>query len=223
MIDAHAGTVAKFMGDGMMATFGIPEVAEDDARRAVDAGAAMQRRFQEFAAEVDRRYGETLTLRVGINTGEVVIGDGRRRSHRRRAQRRGPAREGVPPGHVLVGEETWRLTRGEVGYEALGEVTVAGRAKPVAIYEVALEADATPERRDAVRRARRGDAAAGRRVRRRAVASSARLVTVLGSPGVGKTRLSRELCSHLADHADASESRSGATARARPRSRRSRS
>ncbi len=54
VIDDHAGTVAKFMGDGMMATFGIPEVAEDDARRAVRAGLDAQRRFETFAAAVAR-------------------------------------------------------------------------------------------------------------------------------------------------------------------------
>ena len=145
VIDDHAGTVAKFMGDGMMATFGIPEVAEDDARRAVDAGAAMQQRFHEFAADIDRRYGETLTLRVGINTGEVVIGAGDADLIGDALNVAARLEKACRPGHVLVGEETWRLTRGEVGYAELGEVTVAGRAQPVAIYEVALEADATPD------------------------------------------------------------------------------
>jgi class 3 adenylate cyclase len=64
------------MGDGMMATWGVQEIAEDDARRAVDAGVALQAAFEAFALEVEQRHGETLTLRVGINTGEVVIGDG---------------------------------------------------------------------------------------------------------------------------------------------------
>src|SRR5207344_2634987 len=73
VIDAYEGTVAKFMGDGMMALFGIPEIAEDDAARAVRAGLEMQVRFAAFAAEVAQRHGETLTMRVGVNTGEVVI------------------------------------------------------------------------------------------------------------------------------------------------------
>ena len=74
VIDSHGGTVAKFMGDGMMATFGIPVVTEDDAARAVRAGLEAQRRFGAFAADVLARHGETLTFRVGVNTGEVVIG-----------------------------------------------------------------------------------------------------------------------------------------------------
>ena len=203
VIDAHAGTVAKFMGDGMMATFGIPEVAEDDARRAVDAGAEMQQRFHEFAAEIDRRYGETLTLRVGINTGEVVIGAGDADLIGDALNVAARLEKACRPGHVLVGEETWRLTRGDVGYEELGEVAVAGRAQPVAIYELALETDATPDvatpfvGRDAEMQRLVSVFDDARRT------STARLVTVLGSPGVGKTRLSRELCSHLVDSADA--------------------
>jgi class 3 adenylate cyclase len=75
VIDAHDGTVAKFMGDGMMATFGIPEVAEDDALRAVRAGVEIQSRFAGLSTDIAARYGETLALRVGVNTGEI----GRRR------------------------------------------------------------------------------------------------------------------------------------------------
>lgn len=76
VVDSHDGTVAKFMGDGMMATFGVPEVAEDDASRAVRAGIDIQRRFVEFASDVAAQHGEALALRVGVNTGEVVTADG---------------------------------------------------------------------------------------------------------------------------------------------------
>jgi class 3 adenylate cyclase len=194
-IDAHAGTVAKFMGDGMMATFGIPEVAEDDARRAVDAGADLQARFEDLAADIERRHGEALTLRVGINTGEVVIGEGDADLIGDALNVAARLEKACRPGHVLVGEETWRLTRGEVAYEELGEVTVAGRAQPVAVFEVATETATTEEvaapfvgREPEIERLLSvlDDARA---------ASAARLATVLGSPGVGKTRLSRELCS----------------------------
>ena len=71
-IDDHAGTVVKFLGDGMFALFGVPEVAEDDALRAVAAGIELQRRFRSFADEIRDRHGVELGLRVGINTGELV-------------------------------------------------------------------------------------------------------------------------------------------------------
>src|SRR5207342_230550 len=162
-------------------TFGIPEVAEDDALRAVAAGVALQHRFEAFAADVARRHGEPLTLRVGINTGEVVIGQGDADLIGDALNVAARLEKACAPGHVLVGEETWRLTRGDVAYEALGEVTVAGRAEPVAIYEVAIETDVEPETagpfvgRDAEMQRLVGvfdDARAEAR---------ARLVTVLGS------------------------------------------
>lgn len=110
-VDSNSGTVAKFIGDGMMATFGLPELAEDDAVRAVRAGAEMQRRFGAFADRVVQRLDEHLTFRVGINTGEVVVAEGD-------ADLVGDALnvaarlEGTAePGAVLVGEETWRPDR----------------------------------------------------------------------------------------------------------------
>ncbi len=75
VIEANGGTVAKFIGDGVMALFGVPEVAEDDAERAVAAGAALQHGFEAVRDHIAKRYGVEVGLRVGINTGEVVIAD----------------------------------------------------------------------------------------------------------------------------------------------------
>ena len=111
VIDAHGGTVAKFMGDGMMATFGIPEIAEDDAAaRGASrhrAPAALLRRSRPTVAD---RHGETLTLRVGINTGEVVIADGDADLIGDALNVAARLEKACRPGHVLVGEETWRIT-----------------------------------------------------------------------------------------------------------------
>ena len=167
MIDTHGGTVAKFMGDGMMATFGIPEIAEDDAVRAVRAGVDVQRRFTEFAANVNAQHGETLTLRVGVNTGEVVIASGDADLIGDALNVAARLEKACRPGNVLVGEETWRLTRGEFGYESLGEVTVAGREQAVAIYEVASGGADDGRDRIAVRRTRARDAPTQRRLRHR--------------------------------------------------------
>ena len=145
VIDTYRGTVAKFMGDGMMALFGIPEIAEDDAARAVRAGLEIQMRFGAFAAEVAARHGETLTMRVGVNTGEVVIADADVDLVGDALNVAARLEKACRPGHVLVGEETWRLTRGEFGYEPLGEVAVAGRDQPVSIYEVTPEVASSAE------------------------------------------------------------------------------
>ncbi|MDG2111615.1 MAG: adenylate/guanylate cyclase domain-containing protein, partial [Actinomycetota bacterium] len=75
VIEAHGGTVAKFIGDGVMALWGVPEVAEDDAERSVACGIELQRQFEAIGSHVEGRYGIDVGLRVGINTGEVVIAD----------------------------------------------------------------------------------------------------------------------------------------------------
>ena len=113
--------------------------------RAVRAGVDVQRRFTEFAANVNAQHGETLTLRVGVNTGEVVIASGDADLIGDALNVAARLEKACRPGNVLVGEETWRLTRGEFGYESLGEVTVAGREQAVAIYEVASGGAATVE------------------------------------------------------------------------------
>jgi class 3 adenylate cyclase/tetratricopeptide (TPR) repeat protein len=203
VIDAHGGTVAKFMGDGMMATFGIPEIAEDDAVRAVQAGAELQQRFSAFATEVADRHGEILTLRVGINTGEVVIADGDADLIGDALNVAARLEKACRPGQVLVGEETWRITRGEFGFEGLGEVSVAGRAAPVGIYELA-PADAITAEPVAPFVGRALEMQRLQSAFERAASScTALLVTVLGSPGLGKTRLSRELASRVTGESDA--------------------
>ena len=159
-----------------------------------------------------------------MNTGEVVIAAGDADLVGDALNVAARLEKACRPGHVLVGEETWRITRGEFGYEPLGEVTVAGRAQPVAIYEVAASETAAAEPvAPFVGRDRELD-----RLRvafdRARVERSAVLVTVLGSPGVGKTRLSRELRRRRRRRRQRDRrSRSAATAPATPRSRRSRS
>ena len=74
-IEDNGGAVAKFIGDGVMAMWGVPEVAEDDAERAVRAGLALQEAFSGIRDFIQDRHGVTVGLRVGINTGEVVISD----------------------------------------------------------------------------------------------------------------------------------------------------
>ncbi len=192
VVEAGGGTVAKFQGDGAMALFGVPEVAVDDAERAVATGLEIQRRFAPFAADVLERYGAALGLRVGINTGEVVfshgdadlVGDALNIAARLEAA--------GEPGHVLVGEDTWRLTRSTIAYDRVGVLDLKGKDRAVTAHRALdllgiVDDSSTPfvGRDDEVARLRSvfGEAVAGR---------SVRLATVIGSPGVGKTRLARE-------------------------------
>src|SRR5436190_16175567 len=74
-IEGHGGTVEKFVGDAVMAVFGVPEAHEDDPLRACRAAFEMQRRLAALNGELESRYGSRLALRIGVNTGEVVAGD----------------------------------------------------------------------------------------------------------------------------------------------------
>ncbi len=192
-IEDHAGTVVKFTGDGVMAIFGLPEVAEDDALRAVAAGLELQRRFRGFADSVRDRHGVELGLRVGINTGELVIGDDDADLVGDVLNTAARLEAACQPGRVMVGEDTWRLTRSAVSYEVLGEVRVKGKADALATFQVVdddrgVAEDTTPfvGRRDELRalRAAFDDTISS---------ATAKLVTVVGAPGVGKTRLAAEL------------------------------
>jgi class 3 adenylate cyclase len=75
VLDRHGGVVEKFIGDAVMAAFGIPRVREDDALRGVRAALELRDRLRAFADEVEERYGVRVGVRIGVNTGEVVAGD----------------------------------------------------------------------------------------------------------------------------------------------------
>lgn len=216
-VDAHAGTFVKFTGDGLMAAFGVPIVAEDDAWRAVQTAAAMQAAFRDLG------WGGDVSLRVGINTGEVivaqwdadVVGDVVNVAAR--------LETAAGDGGVLVGEETWRLTRHLADFQPQAPLVVRGRAEPVVAYRLI---GLPPAGGDGGDEARAGSVApvgafVGRRAelaqlsavfeeaaRERAV----RLAAVVGSPGLGKSRLAAELVSTLAARATVLEARFSSTA-----------
>lgn len=191
-IEANGGTVAKFIGDGVMALWGADEVREDDAEQAVRAGIALQGAFTAIESHVRDRYGATVSLRVGVNTGEVVIdaadddvvGDALNTA----ARLEGAA----TPGRVLVGASTHRATRHAIDYADEIEIRAKGKDAPVAAYEVvgglSVDERLTPfvGRTEELGRLRSvlESSILGRR---------AQMVTVIGSPGVGKTRLAQEL------------------------------
>jgi class 3 adenylate cyclase len=183
--------VTKYIGDGFMAVWGVPEIGPDDAGRAVDAAVELQERFVDFAARVSETQGVELALRVAVNTGEVVVGAGDADLVGDALNVAARLEAECPRGHVVVGEETWRSTRGGHRYESLGQVQVKGRTAPVVVYQwlgrQSETTDAAPfvGRADEVRRLRSALNAA-------VAAQAARLVTVIGDPGVGKSRLAAE-------------------------------
>ncbi len=192
--ERHRAGVTKYIGDGFMAVWGVPEVGADDAVRAVEAAVELQNGFAGFADRIARAHGATLALRVAVNTGELVVGSGD-------ADLVGDAlnvcarlESECPHGQVVVGEETWRSTRGGYRFEPLGRVQVKGRAAPVAVYQWLGYPTEVSESAPFVGRSdelHRLQTALAQAIDNRC----ARLVTVIGEPGVGKSRLSEEFAS----------------------------
>jgi predicted ATPase/class 3 adenylate cyclase len=135
------GEVSQFRGDGLIALFGATEVHEDDPERAVLAALSMQKALTRFAGDPTRREELDLRMRVGVNTGEVIITSiGDRSQHREEtamgiavaiAARMEAASE---PGTVLVSEYTHRLVAAQFEWQPLGEAMVRGVIQPIAVY-----------------------------------------------------------------------------------------
>jgi class 3 adenylate cyclase/tetratricopeptide (TPR) repeat protein len=201
-IERFGGTVEKFIGDAVMAVFGVPVAHEDDAERAVRAAFAMQARMATLNREVTERAGGDLDLRVGVNTGEVLAAHS---SHREgyvtgevvnvAARLQTVAGSGA----VVVGERTRDATFTTIAYRDLGLAELKGLDEPVTVYE------ALPDRRPEV--ARRPDAPMVGRddeldllrlvVGRAQKLAKPGLLTLVGPPGIGKSRLAGEFLEDL--------------------------
>src|SRR5438105_3542508 len=138
-IERHGGTVEKFIGDAVMAVFGVPVVHEDDALRAVRAAAEMREALAGLNEELRGDYGIELAVRTGINTGEVVAGD----SAEGQAFATGEAvavaqrlETSASPGEILIGEATQQLVRDAVLVEPLGPLELKGKAEPVPAWRL---------------------------------------------------------------------------------------
>ena len=128
-IERHGGTVEKFIGDAVMAVFGIPQVHEDDALRAVRAAVEMREGLLDLNKELERDHGVTLASRIGVNTGEVVAGDpatGQALVTGDAVNTAARLEQAAAPGEILIGEETYRLTRDAVRAEPADPIAAKG-------------------------------------------------------------------------------------------------
>src|SRR6266851_5070601 len=186
IVEAHGGSVEKFIGDAVMAVFGVPVVHEDDALRAVRAAAEMRQARPE------------LGVRIGVNTGEVVTGTEERLATGDAVNVAARLEQAAAPGQVLLGEETMKLVRQAVDATPVQPLTVKGKSESVVAHEfVALRVLETQRpiapmvgRETELRRLRDAFAQAARD-------RSCQLFTVLGMAGVGKSRLAAEFLSDL--------------------------
>jgi class 3 adenylate cyclase/tetratricopeptide (TPR) repeat protein len=204
IVEEHGGVVEKFIGDAVMAVFGVPRVHEDDALRAVRAALAVRDRLIELDAELRERIGTSIGWRIGVNTGEVVAGDagsGQRFVTGEAVNLAKRLEEAAGTGEVVIGEATYRLVRESVSAEPLEALTVKGKVEPIHAHRLLAVADAT------IGPARRSDAPmVGRRRQRQLLADVleqaiaervCQLFTILGSAGVGKSRLVNEFLAGL--------------------------
>jgi predicted ATPase/class 3 adenylate cyclase len=205
-LERHGGTVEKFIGDAVMAVFGIPRVHEDDALRACRAAAEIRERVTELSKELERDFGTTLEVRIGVNTGEVVAGD----AAAGQALVTGDAvnvaarlEQGAPPGEILIGQPTYELIRDAVVAEPTEPLALKGKSGLIPAFrliEVHPTAPAFARRLDSPLVGREGELRLLRQAFERAVSERAcHLVTVLGPAGVGKSRLVEEFLAELPD------------------------
>ena len=195
-IEAAGGTIEKFAGDAVMAAFGAPEALEDHAERALHAALAMQRKLESG-----------LALRIGVNTGEVVVGRARERSSFVSGDAVNVAarlEQGAEPGEILAGERTVAAVRGAFEFGEPKTIEAKGKSDGVVCRRVVRALSLMRTRGvGGLARAFVGRDEELERLcaafRRAAERSRPVLVTVLGDAGVGKTRLVRELWERLAD------------------------
>ena len=201
-VAAFGGRVDKIVGDAIVALFGAPIAHEDDAERAVRAGLRMQETLSGYAAE----SGVAVRMRVGVNTGEVLVGalraGGDYTAMGDVVNTASRLQTSAEPGEVLVGESTWQITSDAFGYEPRGALFARGRQQPINVW-VATEA----LRRPGHRRGRDGSPLVGRDVELAALGQTIEVsrrrgrglvMVLLGEAGVGKTRLANELCTQVA-------------------------
>jgi class 3 adenylate cyclase/tetratricopeptide (TPR) repeat protein len=206
VIERHGGTVEKYIGDSVMAVFGVPRLHEDDAVRAVRAAAELRTVLTRLNEQLHSERGVRFTVRIGINTGEVVTGDGGGTlvtgDAVNVAKRFEEAGDG---GDVIVGEATRALARAAAEFERLAPLAVKGKSTPVPAWRlVSVDRDgiAYERRLDTPLVGRRRELEHLRRAFRRSVEErTCHLFTLLGPAGIGKTRLACELFDDLAGDA----------------------
>jgi class 3 adenylate cyclase len=196
VLQRHGGTVEKFVGDAVMAVFGFPLAHEDDELRAVRAASEMRLRLAALNVDLKRDYGTELESRTGISTGEVVASPGETLVTGDAVNVAARLEQSAASGEVLIGEPTFRLVQEAVLVEPVDELVLKGKAHPVTAWRLLsvlpeIAAFARPFATSFV--GREQELAALAAGFERAVAERrCQLVTVLGQPGIGKSRLLRE-------------------------------
>ena len=204
VVERHGGTVEKFIGDAVMAVFGVPIAFEDHAERAVRAALELQDELDRLNAELQRGWGVQIAIRTGVNSGEVVAGDasaGQALVTGDPVNVAARLQQAAAAGETLIGEGTRQLVGETVEAEPLAPLRLRGKSQTVAAWRLIATgagraADAGPMlgRDDQLRVLREA-------FERVAYERSPQRVVVVGAPGIGKTRLVREAGDALSERA----------------------
>jgi class 3 adenylate cyclase/tetratricopeptide (TPR) repeat protein len=204
-IERHGGTVEKFIGDAVMSVFGIPRLHEDDALRAVRAAAELRDAVAALGDELEGELGVRIEARIGVATGEVVAGDhssGQAFVTGDVVNVAARLEQAAGPGEVLIGERTFELVGEAVAAERAGPLALKGKSAPVAAWRL-LEVLGLPALRrglDSPFVGRERELTALHETLRSAVESrSCHLCTIVGPPGIGKSRIAEEFLGASAD------------------------
>ena len=192
IVERHGGSVEKFIGDAVMAVFGVPVVHEDDALRALRAAVGMRETFPELGIQG----------RIGVTTGEVVTGTEERLATGDAVNVAARLEQAARPGEILIGDETLQLARDAVEVAPVEPLVLKGKAEPVVAHRLLsvrggegvarrLEAPMVGRERELDRLRDAFDQALSGR--------SCQLFTILGAAGVGKSRLAAEFLGSLKD------------------------
>jgi class 3 adenylate cyclase len=188
IVEAHGGTVEKFIGDAVMAVFGVPRVHEDDALRAVRAADEMRDALPELGVQA----------RIALNTGEVVTGTEERLATGDAVNVAARLEQAAQPGEILIGDAAFVLVREAVEVEAVEPLELKGKGKPVPAYRLLSVHEAPKRRHETPFVGRVGELETLRQAWQH-VSEEQRceLVTVVGDAGVGKSRLTAEFLSSV--------------------------
>jgi class 3 adenylate cyclase/tetratricopeptide (TPR) repeat protein len=207
VLERHGGTVEKYIGDAVMAVFGIPTLHEDDALRAVRAAVDMRRALTPMNADFERTAGVSIITRTGVNTGEVsvsgstaepaVMGDAVNVAAR--------LQQAAAPGDILLGHDTYQLVRDFVAVDDATSLVLKGKRVPVTAHrllELTHGIAELPRRAESRLVGRAVELGTIRRAFERTVRErSCLLMTVVGAAGAGKSRLARESVKSIGDAA----------------------
>jgi class 3 adenylate cyclase/tetratricopeptide (TPR) repeat protein len=213
-VEHHGGDVEKFVGDAVMAVFGLTNLHEDDALRACRAAVDMRDALSALNAELEQRWPVRLEARLGVNTGEVVAGDpagGQALVFGDAVNVAARLEQAAGAGEILLGPVTTRLVDHAATLEAVEPLALKGKARPVPASRLI---DVT---RDSPAIVRRLDAPIVGRIAELSALEAAfeqtcdqrrcRLITIIGQAGVGKSRVTREFVRRLGDRAQVMQGR----------------